>query len=81
MSTPLTINAEAIKAADLKVAPFSTETPKSGAAAATAQRPTLDRSIVSVKRYVTLGFLTIVALFGGFGGWAATTDLDRKGVV
>jgi HlyD family secretion protein len=40
-----------------------------------AKRPTLDRSIVSVRRHVTLGFLTILALFGGIGGWAATTDL------
>jgi HlyD family secretion protein len=40
-----------------------------------AKRPTLDRSIISVRRHVTLGFLTILALFGGIGGWAATTDL------
>jgi HlyD family secretion protein len=39
------------------------------------KRPTLDRSIVSVRRHIALGFLTILALFGGIGGWAATTDL------
>jgi HlyD family secretion protein len=39
------------------------------------KRPSLDRSLVSVRRYITLGFLTILALFGGIGGWAATTDL------
>ena len=75
MSTPLTINAEALKAAVLKAAPPGADAPKFGDAPATPQRPVLDRSIVSVKRYVTLGFLTILALFGGFGGWAATTDL------
>ena len=28
-----------------------------------------------MRRYVSFGFLTILALFGGIGGWAATTDL------
>ena len=39
------------------------------------KRPVITRSLVSVRKYVYLGFLTILALFGGFGGWAATTDL------
>lgn len=33
------------------------------------------RSMTSVRRYMTLGFFTLALLFGGLGGWAATTDL------
>lgn len=40
-----------------------------------ARQSALDRKTVSVKSYVIAGFLTILALFGGMGGWAATTDL------
>ena len=32
-------------------------------------------AVTSVRRYVTLGFVTMFMLIGGFGGWAATTDL------
>lgn len=39
-------------------------------------KPALDRSLLSVKRYVTFGFVTLFLLFGGLGGWAATTDLS-----
>jgi HlyD family secretion protein len=37
--------------------------------------PKADHTSVSVRRYILMGFLTILALFGGIGGWAATTDL------
>jgi HlyD family secretion protein len=40
-----------------------------------AQFPVRDSSNASVRHYIILGFLTIAALFGGIGGWAATTDL------
>lgn len=40
---------------------------------ATAPKP--DSELLSVRRYVTLGFATLVLLFGGMGGWAATTNL------
>jgi HlyD family secretion protein len=39
------------------------------------KQPAIDRKLISVRRYVWLGFLTVLALFGGIGGWAATTDL------
>lgn len=39
-------------------------------------KPSLDHSLLSVKHYVTLGFVTLFLLFGGLGGWAATTDLS-----
>ncbi len=39
-------------------------------------KPALDSNLLSVKRYVTLGFGTLFLLFGGLGGWAATTDLS-----
>ena len=45
---------------------------KPSSACATAP---VGRDVVSVKRYVFAGFATIVALFGGIGGWAAYTDL------
>lgn len=35
----------------------------------------LDQKLTSVKRYVFIGFLTLFLLFGGLGGWAATTNL------
>ena len=35
----------------------------------------LDDKLTSVTPYVRLGFLTLFLLIGGFGGWAATTDL------
>ena len=35
----------------------------------------LDHSLTSVRRYIVSGFLTVVVLVGGIGGWAATTDL------
>lgn len=35
----------------------------------------LDTKDVSVKGYLFVGVLTVVGLFGGMGGWAATTDL------
>lgn len=44
-------------------------------AAATNKRPALDRRSISVRRYALAGFATIVALFGGVGGWAVMTDL------
>lgn len=40
-----------------------------------AMKPELTSDSVSVRPYIVLGFLTILALFGGIGGWAATTDL------
>jgi HlyD family secretion protein len=40
-----------------------------------AKRPALDRKAISVRSYLGLGFFMILALFGGMGGWAATTDL------
>lgn len=33
------------------------------------------QSLFSVKRYIWIGFAIIVALFGGVGGWAASTDM------
>ena len=43
---------------------------------ATARAPSpVGRNVVSVKRYVFAGFATIIALFGGIGGWAAFTDM------
>jgi HlyD family secretion protein len=39
-------------------------------------KPALDSSLLSVKRYVTFGFVTLFLLLGGLGGWAATTDLS-----
>lgn len=39
-------------------------------------KPSLDHSLLSVKHYVTLGFVTLFLLLGGLGGWAATTDLS-----
>ena len=45
---------------------------KPSSACATAP---VGRDVVSVKHYVFAGFATIVALFGGIGGWAAYTDL------
>jgi HlyD family secretion protein len=59
MSSPLTLTAAGVPAT----------------VPAQPKRPTLDRSMVSVKNYVLFGFFTILALFGGIGGWAATTDL------
>ena len=38
-------------------------------------RPTLDRNVTSVKRYIIIGGVTVLALFGGVGGWAAVTDM------
>ena len=35
----------------------------------------LDDKLTSVRQYVRLGFITMFLLVGGFGGWAATTDL------
>lgn len=35
----------------------------------------LDHKLMSVRRYVILGFVTLAVLIGGLGGWAATTDL------
>lgn len=40
-----------------------------------ANAPALDRNLTSVRRYVIMGFGTLFVLFGGMGGWAATTDL------
>lgn len=40
-----------------------------------AKQAAITHDLVSVRRYVLLGFLTILALIAGFGGWAATTDL------
>lgn len=40
---------------------------------APAKAPQSD--VISVKRYIIMGFGTIFLLFGGMGGWAATTDL------
>lgn len=43
---------------------------------AAARAPSaLGRNVISVKRYVFAGFATIIALFGGIGGWAAFTDM------
>ena len=47
---------------------------KAGVPAAPVQK-VLDYKLTSVRRYVTLGVVTVVALFGGIGGWAAVTDL------
>jgi HlyD family secretion protein len=49
--------------------------PVTSGSAAAPKRPPITRNLVSVRKYMYLGFLTILALFGGFGGWAATTDL------
>ena len=38
-------------------------------------RPVLDRNDISVRRYIILGCVTLLALFGGIGGWAAFTDM------
>lgn len=35
----------------------------------------LDHTLMSVRRYIVAGLLTVVFLVGGIGGWAATTDL------
>ncbi|MEQ1714638.1 MAG: HlyD family type I secretion periplasmic adaptor subunit [Hyphomicrobium sp.] len=35
----------------------------------------LDYKLMSVKRYIWIGFLTLFLFIGGLGGWAATTDL------
>ena len=35
----------------------------------------LDHTLTSVRKYMFIGGLTVFALFGGLGGWAATTDL------
>lgn len=35
----------------------------------------LDHTLMSVRRYIVAGLLTVVVLVGGIGGWAATTDL------
>ena len=46
------------------------------AAAPAANKTSLDHSLLSVRHYVTLGFVTLFLLIGGLGGWAATTDLS-----
>lgn len=35
----------------------------------------LDRQLRRSRRYLLIGFLTIIGFFVGFGGWAATTNL------
>ncbi len=40
-----------------------------------AKQLALDRKLTSVRRYMTLGMIAVLALFGGIGGWAATTEL------
>lgn len=45
-------------------------------AASADRRPALDRRSISVRRYALAGFITILALFGGFGGWAVLTELS-----
>ncbi|MEQ1670213.1 MAG: HlyD family type I secretion periplasmic adaptor subunit, partial [Hyphomicrobium sp.] len=45
------------------------------AAMPAARKPVLDRGLISVRNYVGYGFLTVLALFGGMGGWAAMTDM------
>lgn len=42
---------------------------------ASPQAARLDQRLTSVRRYLIAGILTVVFLFGGIGGWAATTDL------
>ena len=59
MSTPLTLTAGTLTASS---------SPR-------ASRARADRKLISVWSYVVTGFLTIAALFGGMGGWAAMTDL------
>lgn len=39
-------------------------------------QPKLGEDITSVRRFVIMGFGTVFLLFGGMGGWAATTDLS-----
>ncbi len=36
----------------------------------------IEGRLTNVRGYVVAGFLTLMALFGGIGGWAATTDLS-----
>ena len=45
------------------------------AAGSIASKRAISRDLVSVRRYIVYGFLTLLALIGGIGGWAATTDL------
>ena len=40
-----------------------------------AKAAALHEKLTSVRRYVLAGIATLVLLFGGIGGWAATTDL------
>ena len=40
-----------------------------------ARAAALHEKLTSVRRYVLAGIATLVLLFGGIGGWAATTDL------
>lgn len=49
---------------------------KLSTAAAPAAKQPLDHSLLSVRHYVTLGFVTLFLMVGGIGGWAATTDLS-----
>ncbi|MEQ1652884.1 MAG: HlyD family type I secretion periplasmic adaptor subunit [Hyphomicrobium sp.] len=46
-----------------------------GAMPANSKPASITRDLISVRRYMAYGFLTMLALFGGMGGWAATTDL------
>lgn len=53
----------------LHTAPAALLSPSAKADGSTGQ------SLFSVKRYIWIGFAIIVALFGGVGGWAASTDM------
>lgn len=49
--------------------------PPAGGVTLPAAQVQLDYKLMSVKRYVVLGFATLILFVGGLGGWAATTDL------
>ncbi len=49
--------------------------PRLAAAGRAAKALKTDHDLTSVRRYILGGIATLVLLFGGIGGWAATTDL------
>lgn len=54
---------------------MTTPVPKIPAGGKSVRAINLDHSLTSVRRYILAGIATLVLLFGGIGGWAATTDL------